>query len=89
MSQEDRRGERDFHSIVLTIHKKGGKKAKRMNELLCPMDSYTNLRTRTVEIPRMEPGVYTLVPSTFDPDMEASFRIEVYASEPCSLVEAT
>ena len=62
LSQEDRRGERDFHSIVLTIHKKNGKRALRMNELLTPMESYTNLRTRTVEIPRVEPGIYTLVP---------------------------
>jgi len=90
LSQQDRRGEgKGMYNIALHVLDKGGSKAETFGGLVGANPTYTNLRSVTSEVPRLEPGVYTIVPSTFDKGEEGSYQIEIYSSEPITFRLAT
>merc|ERR1711977_254521 len=82
LTQEERRAERDSYHIAFSLHQKEGRKAKRCAQFAAPLLPYANTRSATMSITRLEPGVYTLVASTYKPDLEATFRVEVYSDTP-------
>eukprot|EP01028_Stygiella_incarcerata_P010561 TRINITY_DN5505_c0_g1_i3.p1 TRINITY_DN5505_c0_g1~~TRINITY_DN5505_c0_g1_i3.p1 ORF type:complete len:1778 (-),score=493.56 TRINITY_DN5505_c0_g1_i3:1948-7179(-) len=84
LEQEEVRGRSDraFHHICLMLLDMGGKRVGkvRKTQLVGFSGSYLNTRAVTVEmdlVPLQTP--WTILPSTYQPDLEASFRVIAFA----------
>jgi len=56
------------------------------NEMVCKSSVFSNMR-EVCDHHNLDPGDYVIMPSTFEPNSEASFIVRVYTEKPASALE--
>eukprot|EP00762_Andalucia_godoyi_P003028 ANDGO_04123.mRNA.1 Calpain-type cysteine protease ADL1 len=73
-----------YHMGFMVFNKNGLRCAKATKSTLIHATTYSNMREVSAEL-TLEPGQYTIVPSTFDAGMERPFVLTAYSAIPDSI----
>ena len=82
----------DYHTIGFTLTKNGvfGKRTlEQKTSNIVKSTGFANTRDREVELVLQPNETYNIIPSTFEPGVEAGYKISVYSEKPVSFVSIT